>query len=203
MTDPHAFELVLHHRYENPQPHDLSGHGSLGYAPAARAEGRDGRPGAAVFDGAGDRVFVPPTPALTRPGGLRVDVSVRVEEFGHRRTLVEGYLSFAVFVERDGTLAGSLYRYQEWTGVASRPGLVPLDRWITVTFVAASDGTMFLIMDGETVASAYRELGPPAGVEWPFGLSVGAWPDADRRVLKGRVDELKVWRAFAGPRGSM
>jgi hypothetical protein len=31
-------------------------------------------------------------------------------------------------------------------------------------------------------------------VGWPFGLNIGAWPDKDRRVFKGRIDEVKLWR---------
>jgi|SRR5918997_4522971 hypothetical protein len=30
-----------------------------------------------------------------------------------------------------------------------------------------------------------------------FGLSVGAWPDTDQRTLKGRIEEVMLWRALS------
>jgi Concanavalin A-like lectin/glucanases superfamily len=190
------FELVLHHRYADVHPHDLSGHANHGYGDLRRVAGHDGQISAVAFDGAHDRIFVPPSATLARPGGIRADLVVSVEELGHRRTLIEGYLSFAVGVEGDGALGGSIYRYNHWNGVRSRAGLVPLGRWITVTFLYTTDGVMTLSMDGELVAEDYRALGSAHGIGWPFGLSIGAWPDADQRVLKGRLEEVKLWRSL-------
>jgi len=194
MIDPHAFGLVLHHRYGNPEPHDLSGHGNYGYATAGRAMGRDGQLTGRQFDGVASRIYVRPSTTLTRPGGLRADVSVLVEELGHRRTLIEGYLSFALFVEGDGAIGAGIYRYKEWSGVQTPPGLVPLGSWITVSFRYTGDGVMTLSLNDEIVAESYRQLGDAAGIEWPFGLNIGAWPDGDQRILKGRVDEVRLWR---------
>jgi len=199
VSDPSLLQLVLHHRYAEARPHDLSGHGNLGYGDLQRATGRDGRISAAAFDGTHDRIFVPPSTTLARPGGIRAELVVNVEELGHRRTLVEGYLSFAVGVEGNGAIAGGIYRYDQWTAVRSQAGLITLGRWITVTFTYLGDGVMTLCMDGELVAQGYRRLGGANGIAWPFGLSIGAWPDADQRVLKGRMEEVKLWRALPAP----
>ncbi|MGW3248838.1 LamG-like jellyroll fold domain-containing protein [Streptomyces sp. NPDC001070] len=196
MSDTGLFELVLHHRYSDPGAQDLSGHGNHGYGDVLRVAESDGTPGAAVFDGLHDRIFVPPSAALARCGGIRVDVVVRLDELGHRRTLVEGYLSFAVHVEGDGSLGAAVYRYLEWYGIQSRKSLVPVGSWLAITFTYTDDGAMTLSLNGELVAEGYRRLGPANGIAWPFGLSVGAWPDADQRVLKGQLAELKLWRSI-------
>jgi uncharacterized protein YeaC (DUF1315 family) len=195
-----VFELVLHHRYDDPRPHDLSGNGNYGYGAPHRGPGS--RPGrkAALFDGSADRIFVTPSHTLTRPGDIRADLTVKLDAFGHRRTLIEGYLSFAVGVEGDGALGGSVYRAQQWTGVQTGPGLVPLDTWITVTFVYTKDGAMMLSMNGETVAESYQELGEAAGLAWPFGLNIGAWPDGDQRLWQGCIEEVMLWRSMPEPR---
>jgi hypothetical protein len=190
-----AFELVLHHRYANGEPHDLSGNGNLGFGASRRVPGRQAPASAAAFDGATDRVYVPPSPTLTRPGGIRAELVVKLDELGQRRTLIEGYLSFAFGVERDGSLGGSVYRAMVWNGMVSRPGLVPLHTWITVTFQYTADGVLALALDGEPVAASYRQLGDAHGVAWPFGLSIGAWPDGDQRVWKGSIEEVMVWRS--------
>ncbi|MFI0926462.1 LamG-like jellyroll fold domain-containing protein [Streptomyces sp. NPDC021012] len=188
------FELVLHHRYDRPGAEDLSGRGNHGYGAPGRGEGREAGTGAALFDGTTDRVFVPPSPTLTRSGGIRADLTVNLEEYVHRRTLIEGYLSFALGVEGDGALGASIYQNMEWGGIQSRPGLVPLGRWVHVTFVYTDDGAMALTMDGELVAEGYGGLGPAQGIHWPFGLNIGAWPDGDQRMWKGRIEEVMLWR---------
>ena len=195
MTATYPFELILHHRYADRRPHDLSDHGNVGYGDLPLSRGRGEQLTAVVFDGAHSRVFVPPSPTLTRPGGVHASVLACVEELGQRRTLVEGYLSFALGVEADGSLGGSILGAHEWSGIRSRSGLIPLGQWIAVTFTYTSDGTMALSLDGELVAEGYRGLGEARGVSWPFGLNIGAWPDADQRVFKGRMEEVKLWRA--------
>lgn len=188
------FDLVLHHRYAIPEPHDLSGNGNHGYGAPNRGPGRDSPAAAAVFDGTTDRIFVPPAPTLTRPGGVRADLVVNLEALGQRRTLLEGYLSFAFGVEDDGSLSASVYRNLEWAGVQSRPGLIPLSEWIEVTFLYTDDGVMTLALDGAIVAERYWRIGRAQGVGWPFGLSIGAWPDGDRRIWKGCIEEVRFWR---------
>jgi Concanavalin A-like lectin/glucanases superfamily len=194
MNGLRPFELVLLHRYADRRPHDLSGHGNRGYGELQAATGPGGRPSAAAFDGMRSRIFVPPSPSLGRPGGTSVDVVVNVAELGRRRTLVEGYLSFAVYVETDGAVGGSVLTAGGWSGIRSAAGLVPLGRWIMVTFTYTGDEVMALWVDGELVAEAYRRLGEGRGISWPFGLSIGAWPDADQRVLEGAIEEVKLWR---------
>jgi hypothetical protein len=191
-----VFELVLHHRYDDPAPHDLSGNGNRGFGAQQRVSGSAADRWAVRFDGTTDRIFVPPSPTLTRPGDIRADLTVRLDALGHRRTLVEGYLSFAFGVEGDGALSGSVYRALQWTGVQSRPERVPLNTWITLTFIYTGDGALMLGMNGEIVAESYRELGEASGIAWPFGLSIGAWPDGDQRMWQGSIEQVMLWRGM-------
>ncbi len=189
-----TFKLVLHHRYDTAEPHDVSGKGNVGFTSLRLGPGRDSERGALVFDGTRGRVFVPPSRTLACTGGTEVAVTVNVEALGHRRTLVEGYLSFALFVEADGALGGSILSPIGWRGVLTAPGTVALGRWMRVRFRYLSEGAMELWVDDVLRAATYVPFGGGRGTQWPFGLNVGAWPDGDQRILKGRVEEVKVWR---------
>lgn len=189
-----ASSLVLHHRYSDLSPHDLSGYGNFGFGRVTAAPGRDGEPEAAAFNGVDSRIFVLPSRSLNRSGGIRIQTHVRIDALGRRRTLAEGYLSFALYAETDGAIGGSILSLSEWSGIRSAPGLVALGRWMLVEFSYSDEGLMSLVVNDELVAEGYRRLGPARGIEWPFGLHVGAWPDADERVLQGAVAEVKLWR---------
>ena len=192
MTQSHPFQLVLHHRYAEGL-RDLSGHGNHGASVSAVAA----RSGALAFDGMSSRVFVPPSPSLSRAGGIRADVVARAAELGRRRTLVEGYLSFSLTVEADGSLAGGVLQHGGWSSTWSRPGLVPPDTWLRMSLVCTSDGIVALELDGQVVGESHRWPAAPAGIRWPFGLSIGAWPDDDQRVWSGEIEEVRMWRSPA------
>lgn len=198
MSASRGLDLVLHHRYAVGQ-HDLSGHGNDGFGSLHHTEDRSGGTGALSFDGVRSRLYVPPSATLSRPGGTRVDVAVRADELGQRRTLVEGYLSFAFFAERDGSLGGSILLHGGWTTIWSDPDRVGLGTWMSASFVATEDGVLALWLDGHLLAEAYRSTGDLGGVRWPFGLSIGAWPDGDQRVWHGAIEEVRVWRGSQCP----
>ena len=184
--------LVVHHRYLDGTARDLSGHGNDGRrAPAAASAGPD----LTVFDGQATRVVVFPSPTLQALGAVRVAARILVEELGDRRTIVEGYLAFAFTLEANGALAAGVLSAARWHSVTSAPGAVPLNRWIDVGFVYDGRDTALLSVDGTVVGSSYVPLGPVAGVQWPYGLNIGAWPDGDLRVFKGKIAEVRLWRA--------
>ena len=197
MSDPGALDLVLHHRYGSDGLRDLSGHDNHGYGPLKPAEGQSPTSWAISFDGQHDRVYVPPSLSLAASGDIRSEVTVNLDELGHRRTLMEGYLSFALAVESDGSLAGSVMRYRDWYGTRSEPGVVTPRRWLVAMLQYTSDGLMILAIDGAPVATAVRPIGAANGVEWPFGLNIGAWPDGDQRLIRGRIEEVRLWRGLS------
>ena len=149
---------------------------------------------AGAFDGKRDRVFVPPSSTLAVPGSVRAELTVNLEELDMRRTLIEGYLSFALYVESTGAVGGAILRYDDWYGLRSDPGLVQPGRWILVELLYVADTHLSLSLDGIAVAAAVRPVGEANGVAWPFGLNIGAWPDADQRMLRGRIEEVRLWR---------
>jgi hypothetical protein len=190
-----SFELVLRHDYTTGGAVDGSGFGNHGHPFGAAGFGPDGL----TFDGRRSRVAVPPSPSLTGLAGVRVSARLRVDELGERRTIVEGYLAFAVVVEGDGALNGGVYTAERWDGAASAPGVVPVGRWVDVTFLYDGRDTAMLWLDGVAVGSRLLPMGPMDGVAWPYGLSIGAWPDQDLRVLSGVIGRVELWRSVSGP----
>jgi hypothetical protein len=185
-----AFELVLRHDYTTGSAADGSGLGNHGHTFGDPVFGPEGL----VFDGQRTRVAVPPSPTLVGLSGVRVSARLRVDELGERRTVVEGYLAFAVVVEEDGALNGGVYTAERWDGAGSAPGLVPLGRWVEVTFVYDGRDTAMLWLDGVAVGSRLLPMGPIGGVAWPYGVSIGAWPDQDLRVFSGAISRVELWR---------
>jgi hypothetical protein len=182
------FELVVHHRYTSGSCADLSGHGNHGHSTTAATP--EGMP----FDGHSTRVVVFPSPSLTELGGLRARVRLCADALAERRTLVEGYLAFSFSIEPDGALLGSVYAGLRWYVLATSPGVVPAGRWVDVGFVYDGLDTMTLSVDASLVALRQDNLGRVGGVEWPYGLNIGAWPDDDARVFSGRMAEVWLWR---------
>jgi hypothetical protein len=185
------FELVLRHDYTTGTAADGSGFGHHGHTFGHPVFGSEGL----AFDGRRARVAVPPSPTLAGLSGVRVSARLRVDELGERRTVVEGYLAFAVVVEEDGALNGGVYTAERWDGAASAPGIVPLGRWVEVTFVYDGRDTAMLWLDGVAVGSRLLPMGPIDGVAWPYGVSIGAWPDQDLRVFSGAISRVELWRA--------
>jgi len=200
LTAPSRFELVLWHQYAGGQAEDRSGFGNHGRIEGpVPAAGRSHGSGSLAFDGVDDRIVVLPSPSLNDLSALRVSAWIWLEELGGRRTIVEGYGSFSLLVEPDGILEGTIYNGSRWEGVRSRPNLLPFSDWVNVTYVYDGARTSALYMNGERVGFNLRPLGRIEPVRWPFGLNIGAWPDQNRRVFKGRIEELKLWRISSEP----
>lgn len=190
------FELVLSHQYSAGAALDSSGfenHGRVEgepqQVPGVRAGSR-----ALGFDGVDDRVVVPPSRSLRDMAAIRVDAVVQLDELGGRRTILEGYMSFSLLVEPDGVLEGTIYNGSRWEGVRTSQHAMPLGRWVHVTYVYDGLDTSVLYLDGDVIAADNRPLGLMSAVDWPFGLSVGAWPERDLRMFKGGIQEVKIWR---------
>lgn len=183
MTD---FELVIHHDYASGSCADLSGHGNDGHRiPAGSAP--------ATFDGHDTRVVVLPTVSLANLGGIRVKARLWLDELGDRRTIMEGYLAFCFAVEPDGALVGSTYADLRWQEIRTPPRAVPLHEWVEVTFGYDGRDTATLSV-GDTVTERHAPVGTVGGVQWPYGLTIGSWPDHDLRVFSGQIAQVWLWR---------
>ena len=192
---PRAFELVLWHRYFDGDATDHSGFGNSGRIEGPeRVEGRSPGRSALAFDGVDDRIVVPPSPSLSDLGALRLTVGLCLEQLGGRRTVVEGSESFSFLFEPDGILEGAIYNGSRWESVRSKAELLELGRWVDVTYIYDGQNTSALYVGNERVALNLRPLGRIESMGWPFGLNIGAWPNGDKRVFKGRIDEVRLWR---------
>lgn len=147
-----------------------------------------------TFNGRTDRVVVFPSETLSSLRGLRASATIRVDELAQRSTIIEGYLAFSLHVEADGTLAAGVYTGFDWAGLQSSPAAVRPGTWTDLAFLYDGRDTSALSVNGVIVASLYAPLGQVASVEWPYGLNVGAWPDADVRLFKGEIADVKLWR---------
>jgi hypothetical protein len=188
------FRLLLHHDYRKGEAVDLSGNNNHGrLCSPVIVEGRVPGTKALSFNGINDRVIVAPPAAEF--GAVRITSWVRVEKLGSRQNIVEGFLSFALFIEGNGSLRASLYRDSKWHSLSSDPGLVPTREWVRTEYIYNGSDLSALYIGERLVASRYGYLGKVRSVRWPFGLHIGAWPDADKYALKGRIENMKLWCA--------
>jgi Concanavalin A-like lectin/glucanases superfamily len=197
MTSPHApFELILSHQYGTGAALDASGYENNGRVVGEPQRVPGSQPGtwALAFDGIDDRIVVVPSVSLRDIAALRVDALVWLDELGGRRTIVEGYGCFSLLVEPDGTLEGTIYNGSRWEGVRSPANGMPLGRWVQVSYIYDGTNTSVLCLNRQLLCVDNRALGRIDTLDWPFGLNVGAWPDRDGRMFKGRIEYLKIWR---------
>jgi hypothetical protein len=186
-----AMRHVLHHDYRRGDAADVSGqgnHGSVVDATFGDAKGHAG----VLLDGVTSRVVVPPSNDLTELTGLRVSITVQLTTLVERSDLVEGYLSFALLVHGDGSVQGGTYNGSTWIATRSRPGVIRVQRWHEVTYLCRPWLGSLIYVDGELVSGDAR--GDVINrVSWPFGVSIGAWPDADRFMLHGCIGDVLIW----------
>jgi hypothetical protein len=193
-------ELVIHHRYDNLSGQtDLSGHGNHGYLVSPVTNSTEQTAKALLLDGTTSRVIVRPSPSLRNLGAILVTAEILVDEQVHRRTLIEGFLAFSVVIEGDGSLSAFVYTGEQWFGVESQPGEIPLNKWVKAGFYYDGLSTFVLTLDGKMIAERELAVGSILSVEWPFGLNIGGWPDTDSRMFKGKIRELKLWKAAQQP----
>lgn len=190
-------KLVLHHTYLNGAAFDVSGcnnHGSLTNV----WEDTGTFPGTLRFSGGTSQVDVEPSESMRTMRGLAVKARFRIDPAAwvHRHNLVEGHLSFALMVQRDRSVMGTIHdRNGNWDGPSSAPGAVTPGRWHEAVFMhdGISRGRMFL--DGTLVDERWDLPGPVRDIS-AYGLSIGHWPgpDAGGYTLEGHLDEVMVWR---------
>ncbi|MBJ7330204.1 MAG: hypothetical protein JHC95_09925 [Solirubrobacteraceae bacterium] len=185
--------LVLHHTYAGQTAFDVSQHHHHGELEGVAESGG----GALRLTGGDDCVRIPATRELR---SLRA-VRTRVEFLWHptggarRHNLIEGYLSFALVIEDDGALGGGILdRTGNWRGARSSAGLVTPGHRHTATLVHDGLSSCRLDFNGTTVAEAFDVPGPAQGVQNPYGLTIGHWPDPDDRYsFEGDIHDVKVW----------
>lgn len=201
-------KLLLDHDYDRPLPavdrSQFSNHGRVIGAPFAVDGARPGS-GALRFGTASSAVRVAWRPSWARLDALLVEAWIRVEPQGLRHNIVEGDGSFALFVDADGTLVGSVLGTVDgasapaWNIVSSglhapagQPSRVPAGRWCKVTFHHDGLTRARLSIDGRLVAARGDYRSRVVGVE-AAGVVIGNWTLADRYAFSGAIDRVRVW----------
>ncbi len=241
------FKEVLHYTFRQPShPLDASPFHQHGTAFGVGFNTDGGTPGsgAMVFDGETSRVRVPFGKVWQQIGAIRVQALVQIDRLGVRHNLVEGFLSFALFVRSDGIVTGSYLAPEKpgaspfaasnslaatmlggggspdpfdtvsatppdpdapgtdfvWLGVNTEATFAPDGTtrmlqpgvWTNVTFVHNGFSLQLWLDDH---LAGYRDdiTASVLGVQ-PGGVHIGAWPSADKFVLDGALDHVRIWK---------
>lgn len=191
MSEFTGWRLVLRHRYRDCAGRDLSGHRNHGY----RVLAEDPPPvDWSSFGEAAARVYVAPSKELSVDGGSLIHVGARSDRLSERNVIIEGYLSFSIYVQAGGVLAAGVMVSGVWLELASPPGAITPGEPFEVALLHSDAGRLQLILNGSSVACRRHGLGRPRGISWPYGLTVGAWPDADLRRFYGAIEHVAWWR---------
>ena len=120
-------QLVLRHTYAHGLTFDASNNRNHG-RPVAVTPGTGPFDGSYRFDGGPSRIDVAPSASLEALTAIRVTVRFLHDPAApgtRRANLVEAYASFALFVQPDGSLMGTIVDAAgAWTGATSAPGVV-------------------------------------------------------------------------------
>jgi hypothetical protein len=190
-------KLVVHHTYAHGMTFDVSNNLNHGIATALAAG--SGLWANSFYYGAGSsRMQVNPSANLNDLGAIRV-----VVRFYHspsaggarRHNLIEGDRSFALFINPDRSLQGTIYdATATWRGATSGPGLVAPNLWHQVEFVHDGIAQCQIYLNGALVAAAYDVRGPVRSIS-PDGLAIGHWPPDDPRyTFQGYIGEVHLYK---------
>ena len=190
-------KLVVHHTYINGMAFDSSGNRNHGIPYSVTQSPPPFAP-AFSFDSLDSRIVVNPSASLEELIAVRVVVSFNLSPAGgftRRYNLVEGEFSFALFVQPDGSLMGTILDANgNWSGATSAANLVSADKWHRAELRHDGVNQSVLMLDGVTVATSYNAQGPVRSVG-PRGIAVGHWPEPQGLyTFEGNIRELWVYK---------
>lgn len=195
----------MHHTYNNGRATDVSGSGNHGLAIGTDA-GAGGLPFSSSlrFDAPSSEVRVARSESLSNLDAIRT----RVRFFwrpgdaalARRHNLIEGQVSFALYITPYGGLQGTILDAGgQWRGASAPKGTVSVAEWHEAELRHDGFSTLEIRLDGVLVAAAYDVRGPVRGVG-PRGLSVGHWPEpAHPYTFRGFVDEVTLHKRQIEP----
>lgn len=131
--------------------------------------------------------------SLARFAALRVQALVRPQPITRRFNIAEGWMSFALVIESDGRLHGTVFDGHKWVGPDSGAARVPPNQWSRVTFEFDGVSIATLTLDGATVGT---RLDMPVGMHQPRQvITIGHWPRGDHRyTFKGEIGHVRIER---------
>lgn len=148
-----------------------------------------------AYNQPGGRINTRPSLTLENLENARAVVRFTLDPTGtpHRFNLVEGHLTFALFVNPDFSLQGTILdASSNWNGATSPAGAVSPGEQHTAQLVCDGVNTVQVLLDGVVVAESYDTVGQvrPVG---PLGIAVGHWPDPpDVYTFEGTIYEFTL-----------
>lgn len=148
--------LVMHHIYANGMAFDLSGYRNHGLpydvfqAPAPYSP-------SFAYTEPDSRVVVNPSASLQDLIAVRAVVTFDLDPAGgitRRYNLIEGHLCFALYVNADGSLSGTILDSAgQWAGAQSAPSLVSTGSWHQAEIRHDGVNQCLILLDGVPVGT--------------------------------------------------
>jgi hypothetical protein len=132
-----------------------------------------------LFNQPGSRISIPPSATLQNLGAIQAAVRFTLQPSGapHRFNLVEGFESFALFVNPDNSVQGTILdATSTWSGPTSAPGVVSDGATHTAILVCDGVNSVQIFLDGALVAEDYAVPGSVRSIG-SLGIAVGHWPN--------------------------
>lgn len=132
-----------------------------------------------LYEQPGSRITIPPAPTLENLGVIQAAVRFTLQPSGtpHRFNLAEGFESFALFVNPDYSVQGTILdATSTWNGPSSAPGVVSTGAMHTAILVCDGLNSVQVFLDGALVAEDYAVPGSVRSVG-NLGIAVGHWPN--------------------------
>ena len=176
-------------------PH-LSGYRNHGVPYAVADAGSPFSP-AFVYTTGNSRVIVPPSQSLQDLIAVRAVVTFYLNSPGNLRryNLMEGHVCFALFVNPDGSLQGTIFDADgNWTGAQSPPNTVSAGQWHQAEIRHDGVNHTALYLDSVPVATSYAAKGPARSIG-PHGIAIGHWPETSGQyTFDGYIREAWVYK---------
>jgi hypothetical protein len=145
------------------------------------------------FTQPGSRINVQPSRSLRNLGCIRAAVSFNLQPQGavHRYNLMEGFESFALFVNPDNSLSGTIFdANSNWTGATSAPAMVATGSTHTAGIECDGINMVRIFLDGAIVGENYNVLGSVRDIGF-MGLAIGHWPNPPGQyTFEGTIFEV-------------
>jgi hypothetical protein len=189
--------MVVHHIYSGGVACDLSGYRNHG-VPYDVSEASPPYAPAFAYSSSGSRVIVPQSQSLQDLLAVRAVAEFYLDPAGglsRRYNLIEGHLCFALFVNPDGSLQGTIVDAGgQWAGAQSPPNLVSTGRWHQAELRHDGVNQCSLYLDGVAVATSYAANGPVGSIG-PNGIAIGHWPEpSGQYTFAGYLREAWVYK---------
>jgi hypothetical protein len=131
------------------------------------------------FGQPGSRITIAPSFSLSNLECIEAAVSLVLAPKGasHRYNLAEGHLSFALYINPDHSIEGTIVDSSgNWKAATSGAAAVSLNTRHSAVLQCDGISMVRVVLDGKIVAANYNVLGAVRSVG-PFGVAVGHWPD--------------------------